>query len=1401
MPVNITGGGLEFDATINGSQFQQQIRNIERDLNRLASTTEQRGEELEGIFKRAAVAAASFFSIQQAGDFIKQLVEVRGQFEQLEVAYSTILKSKAKGDALFKGTIDLAATTPFNLTEVAQSTKQLLAYGVAAKDVTGTLRMLGDVAAGVSAPIGDIAYLYGTLKTQGRAYMMDIRQFTGRGIPIIEALAKQFHIVATETETAGAQVNKLIEAGKVGFPEVEKAFQGLTGAGGIFFNLMQRQSETLTGRLSNLQDSFAQMLNNIGKANSGILNDGITALSDLVDHYQEILTIIELLIVAYGSYRTALLVEVAVSKIVAVANAAQSASHLLLQGAIEIQTAAQLALNSAMVQGAVVTAAYTTAIAAIALAIYAFTANTDSSTAAQHALNEVNAEGLKTTQKQVDKLTSLNKVISDSNRTEDQRLKAVKTLRDVVGDRLKQYSDEEILAGKAKKAIRDYTDEVVRSGKTLAAQSKINDIEAQLLATDPTNQVGDNYADRVSQAYSAIPDRIAAKLTLKRAIGMGAKASVDGEGEVREYREFLQNQKKKLLEVYGKYIDDLNAGIDETTEAPGKKVRNEAFIKKQIEDLTELRAALDIHSKAYRDYTKKITALEEELQNAQGKTTKSQKEYNKELNERNDILQKVFALQQKYNTNALSDDKAKLKSIKDEFSQVKKAIDDYNKTHKVQINGAVLKNINSDEDAALKNQTDLNSNEALKKTLDEKKQLYAEYEAYREKLGDEAAEKEYSNLLRSGKSFTQYLGQLAVANALNLDHITDAALQARTDFTNKLLTEASKEDRARYIDALASTLDFNQKSQLIIEKYLKRATDLRNLAANAVTKEQKAQYEKQAEQALSQGEVELMQLKANAESQIENVLDLSQTIENLTAEQAKFRIEQAKIVAKAELAAGNITKKHFEAIMKIIQDAEDKINNNTIVQGLDAIGGALSEISQAFAGLDDNISRVFDSLSRAFLIARDLTSNIAKLKDAFKNFSAAKTANGGGFFGTVSAITNIIPIVGTVVSGVISVVKGVVNFFKASSETAKQSAAELLRYQDSLVTGEINYNELLRDRARTQDDITDLTIKELEAREKMLETQKQQAESDFKTLLSKIQSSGQQITGEHTEKYGGFLGIARKTKVVQDLAGLGGFDYDQLEALFTQGKLTDATKTWFEELQKVHDEFGDIDTATNSVKDQLNQIFTGTTADSLEKAILDGLMAGKRGFADFADDFSTTIQNALASTFESNFLKDKVAAFYQTFAELSESGGGLDADELTKLRDYYTQLIDGASAAFDDIQKITGQQNAGSVTSSSAGQIQAALTENTATEFIGIARGTQLNTYNSYQQLIKDAEANALFHQNILDDNVRKLFYLESIDKNTKRTGDNTDGVREILKDIKKNTGDTTSAVLRAAGI
>ncbi|EJW95949.1 tape measure domain protein, partial [gut metagenome] len=239
--------------------------------------------------------------------FATQLATVRGEFQKFEIAFETMLGSKAQADALMQQLIQTAATTPFGMTDIAGSAKQLLAYGLEAEKVNDTLIRLGDIAAGLSIPINDLAYLYGTTMVQGRLYTQDLNQFLGRGIPLMEELAKQFGVTK-------AEVKGLVEEGRVGFPHVQKAIESLTGEASKFGGLMADQSKTIAGQISNLEDSIEQMLNQLGKESQDVISGTLNVASSLVESYEQVGRTIIGLVGTYGAYRTAVMVSAAATK-------------------------------------------------------------------------------------------------------------------------------------------------------------------------------------------------------------------------------------------------------------------------------------------------------------------------------------------------------------------------------------------------------------------------------------------------------------------------------------------------------------------------------------------------------------------------------------------------------------------------------------------------------------------------------------------------------------------------------------------------------------------------------------------------------------------------------------------------------------------------------------------------------------------------------------------------------------------------------------------------------------------------------------------------------------------------------------------------------------------------------
>jgi hypothetical protein len=223
-----------------------------------AKKAENQFTRLQGMSQKLSFAMGGLLAGFSLKSSVGGLLSVTNQFEQLDVAFSTMLNSQGKANNLMQQMQNFAKVTPFTIQDVTTGAKQLLAYNFEVTEIIDEMKTLGDVASGISMPLGDLVYLYGTLRSQGRALAIDIRQFAGRGIPIYEELAKVLKVNTT-------QLKIMIEEGKVGFKEVQQAFKNMTSEGGKFYNLMFKQSKTIGGMWSNFKDSVTFMLKDIGE--------------------------------------------------------------------------------------------------------------------------------------------------------------------------------------------------------------------------------------------------------------------------------------------------------------------------------------------------------------------------------------------------------------------------------------------------------------------------------------------------------------------------------------------------------------------------------------------------------------------------------------------------------------------------------------------------------------------------------------------------------------------------------------------------------------------------------------------------------------------------------------------------------------------------------------------------------------------------------------------------------------------------------------------------------------------------------------------------------------------------------------------------------------------------------
>lgn len=469
-----------------------------------------------------------------------------------------MLGSADKADALMAQLVRTAATTPFDLEGVAQGAKQLLAYGMEAEKVNETLIRLGDIAAGLSMPLNDLVYLYGTTMAQGRLYTQDLNQFTGRGIPMIEELAKVFGV-------AESKVKDLVEAGRVGFPEVQKVIENLTGEGSKFGGLMEEQSKTITGQISNIEDAIASMFNDMGKQSEGVINTTLSGVTYMVEHYEQMGRVLMGLVATYGAYRTACMTVAAVQSLMTTGIGAMTAAEAIHYGWIVMVEKAQKLLNATMLSNPYVLVA--TAIAGVVAMMISMKTETELIRAADEAYEAQKQKVIEAEEEHKRKMEELCSIAGDEALSTDTRREALNRLEQKYPSIFAKYDTEY---------------EKLRNIKKI--KQEIAELEAGQSIAKPKNELG-NVNKRIKELE-------AKQKTERWKMSYGSYRRVGGlsreeEAELKSLQQRQQNLNKQVRK------DAVNAYFEDLTGVSNNDLR------KQIKERENLMTRMKMSGKKY----------------------------------------------------------------------------------------------------------------------------------------------------------------------------------------------------------------------------------------------------------------------------------------------------------------------------------------------------------------------------------------------------------------------------------------------------------------------------------------------------------------------------------------------------------------------------------------------------------------------------------------------------------------------------------------------------------------------------------------------------------------------------------------------------------------------------------
>lgn len=613
--MNGVQGAIHFVVTGDETDLLRALSSSRSAIIASGDTAEKEGAKIEQMFKRATSSVFAFFSAAQATSFVKSMATVHGEFQQIEIALETILGNEREAATLMNQLRETAAKTPFDMKGIANGAKQLLAYGEDAATVNETLIKLGNIAAGLSQPLGDLVYLYGTTMTQGRLYTQDFNQFVGRGIPMIKELAKYFGVAESE-------VRGLVEAGKVGFPEVQAVISSLTEEGGMFFNMTEKQSTSVIGKISNLGDAWDAALDKMGESSEGFIYTGIEGLTYLVEHYDTVLKILGTLVTAYGSYKAALIAINAIQKVSAtvVATRALLAQTQMLTRA----TQAQILFNQAVKANPYVLAfsALTTVITALVM----FCDKSDEAEDSVSRLENANKKASEEFDKEAAKIKSLQDVVSNANVAYDERKKALDKLREIVPEYNASLSKEGELVNNNTDAIKDYLVHLEKQIKLKAAQEELEEAykEQRELQREWDSAREDLSLKRTNSAYYDKPIIDVAGMFGQRDLQKAEARFNDVDARLTKVNQTIASLNSEIATTSTETNSSTKQfkTFSEQLEAAKNKVTT---LKAELKDLLAGKGNEESFVKAIEDKRKELKAAEDAYDTLRGIDPKSKK--------------------------------------------------------------------------------------------------------------------------------------------------------------------------------------------------------------------------------------------------------------------------------------------------------------------------------------------------------------------------------------------------------------------------------------------------------------------------------------------------------------------------------------------------------------------------------------------------------------------------------------------------------------------------------------------------------------------------------------------------------------------------------------------------------
>lgn len=435
---------LDFEVRMKVAE--EDIRKLNNQLHSIANNAERTGDQMDDAFKKVGKTIGAVFATSQLIDFGKQIVNVRKEIESYEISFRTLLGSQEKADALFGSLREFAVKTPMQLGDLAKGAQTLLGFGIEAEKIMPTLKQIGDISMGNADKFGSLTLAFAQMSSSGKLMGQDLLQMINAGFNPLQ-------VISEKTGKSIGELKKEMEQGAISVEMVADAFKTATSEGGMFYGMLEKQSEGLQGAISNLQGAWEEALNTLGERSQGLIVSGIKGATKLVENFDSLISVILGVASAFGVYKT-VLISVNIVETIAKFNE--------LRKTLQTVEAAQKLLNATTMKNPYIL--LVSAIVGVSAALLSYASNLNRANKEQKDFNEALGDSTKGTLAKLEKMSQEWEKMGNDFKAKEQYIIDNKSAFEELGKAVGSVAEAEDMLIKNKDKFKEAIIEKAKAG-------------------------------------------------------------------------------------------------------------------------------------------------------------------------------------------------------------------------------------------------------------------------------------------------------------------------------------------------------------------------------------------------------------------------------------------------------------------------------------------------------------------------------------------------------------------------------------------------------------------------------------------------------------------------------------------------------------------------------------------------------------------------------------------------------------------------------------------------------------------------------------------------------------------------------------------------------------------------